>query len=68
LGPDFETGIKRLLPDKEQPIVVYCAKYECQASPTAARKLLRMGYTDVSDYAGGLKEWTDSGYPLQGDA
>jgi rhodanese-related sulfurtransferase len=51
--------------DKDDELVVYCADYECSASPTAAKKLENSGFENVYDYAGGKKEWEDAGYPMQ---
>ncbi len=55
------TAPGRLKPDES--IVVYCASFECQASPTAARKLEEMGYRNVADFEGGIADWKDAGYP-----
>jgi rhodanese-related sulfurtransferase len=49
---------------KDKDIIVYCASFECHASPTAARKLEQLGYTRVIDYEGGLQDWKEAGYPL----
>ncbi len=51
---------------KDETIVVYCASFDCQASTNAAQKLLSMGYTDVLDYKGGLKEYKEAGLPMKG--
>lgn len=55
---------KKLL-DKNEKIIVYCAGFECQASPRAAKKLEEMGYTNVHDFEGGMEEWKDAGYPVE---
>ena len=47
--------------DKERRTVVYCASYECSASTEAAKLLGSLGFTDVFDYKGGIKEWTEAG-------
>jgi rhodanese-related sulfurtransferase len=52
------------LPDKHQEIICYCASFECQASTSAGRILEKLGYTNVLDYKGGLKDWKEAGYPL----
>ena len=52
--------------DKSEEIIVYCASFECMASPTAAKKLEEMGYTNVSDYEGGIKDWKEVGHKLEG--
>lgn len=51
---------------KTDKIVVYCASFECQASTKAADKLLSMGYQDVVDYKGGLKDYKEADLPLEG--
>lgn len=58
--------VKRLVPNKDEPIVVYCANADCDASPTAARKLEDMGYTNVTDFENGYAGWRRAGYPLVG--
>lgn len=50
---------------KDQPIAVYCASRSCTASPTLAQKLVDLGFTEVSDFEGGIEEWERSGYALQ---
>lgn len=52
--------------DKNATIVTYCANYVCQASSAAAEKLLKLGFTDVRDYKGGLHEWQEAGLPVAG--
>ncbi|MFB3881614.1 MAG: rhodanese-like domain-containing protein [Armatimonadota bacterium] len=47
----------------DEPIVVYCATFECTASPTAAMALEDLGFTNVADFEGGLADWQDAGYP-----
>lgn len=49
---------------KRDQVIVYCANFDCTASPTAARILQQMGYTDVLDYAGGIQDWDEGGLPL----
>jgi len=51
---------------KDDLIVVYCASFECQASTKAAEKLLSMGYKNVLDYKGGLKDYKEAKLPLEG--
>jgi len=55
-----------VLPEKDAEIVVYCASDTCQNSHIAARQLVAMGYTDVAVYAGGKKEWSEAGLPVEG--
>lgn len=51
--------------DKKVEIVVYCASFECHASPDACRILKRLGFEKVSEYSGGIKDWMRGGYPLE---
>jgi len=51
--------------DFDKKIVVYCSDAECDASPTAARKLKDSGFNHVYHYAGGKKEWQQAGYPME---
>ena len=48
-------------------IVVYCSSYDCSASVIAYEYLVHHGYTHVRRYAGGLLDWEEAGYPLEGE-
>jgi rhodanese-related sulfurtransferase len=61
----LEKGKEILAPEEE--IVVYCAGPDCIASQAAYHMLVDNGYTHVRRFAGGLTEWEDAGYPLEGD-
>ena len=54
-----------LLPDRDAAIVVYCASGPCQNSGIAARRLVALGYSDVSDYHEGKAEWIAAGQPIE---
>jgi rhodanese-related sulfurtransferase len=54
-----------LLPDKQAQIVVYCASGPCRNSGIAARRLERLGYTNVRDYHEGKAEWIAAGLPTE---
>jgi rhodanese-related sulfurtransferase len=56
----------RRIPDRDTEIVVYCANPTCHASVTVAERLLELGYSNVSHYAGGKSEWAEAGLPLEG--
>ena len=60
-----EEALGLLNPTEE--IVVYCSDPTCISSQYAYRVLERHGYLNLRRYAGGLSEWTDSGYPLEGE-
>ena len=52
---------------KDDEIVVYCASSACPASVFAYEYLLQHGYTHVRRYAGGILDWEEAGYPLEGE-
>lgn len=54
-----------VLPEKSAEIVVYCANRQCQNSHIAAHRLSVLGYTDVSVFAGGKREWEEAGLPFE---
>ena len=49
---------------KGETIVVYCGGPQCPSSKQAAEKLASLGYTNVFAYEGGLKDWSEGGFPL----
>lgn len=63
---DFVSRVEHAIGDRARPVVVYCASHECDASPRAAVKLEKAGFTNVIDYAGGMKAWREAGLPVEG--
>lgn len=61
---NFLERIGEFAPDKNTPIVVYC--HAGNTSPPAAQKLTDAGYLEVYDYKGGMEDWKDAGYSLEG--
>lgn len=56
---------EQIVPNKAAEIIVYCASDTCQNSHIAAATLTALGYTDVSVYAAGKKDWVEADLPLQ---
>ncbi len=50
--------------DRTKKIITYCAGYKCNASREAAAFLKDNGFS-ASAYEGGMKEWTESGLPVE---
>jgi rhodanese-related sulfurtransferase len=48
-------------------IVVYCVSRYCDASRKAYRILTENGFNSVWRFVGGLKEWEEEGFPLEGE-
>ena len=55
-------NLDKLPRDKNAKIVVYCRSGGMSA--IAARELVRLGFTQVSDLAGGMIDWEKSGYKI----
>jgi rhodanese-related sulfurtransferase len=54
------------IPDRDTEVVVYCESAECDSSTIVAKLLLAKGYWNVRHYAGGKRDWTEAGLPLEG--
>lgn len=59
----LEFKIATLVPAKDTPIVVYDDFN--QRSPLAADALVKLGYTQVKNYADGFYKWKQSGLPVK---
>jgi rhodanese-related sulfurtransferase len=55
-------NLDKLPQDKNAKIVVYCRSGGMSA--IAARELVHLGFTQVSDLAGGMIDWEKSGYKI----
>ena len=64
LVPGKKDALKLL--GKDEEIVVYCSDDACFTSRAVADFLGRSGYEKVVHYPGGLHDWMDAGYPLEG--
>jgi molybdopterin/thiamine biosynthesis adenylyltransferase/rhodanese-related sulfurtransferase len=59
---NLEFSAEGRLPDKERPVVVYCASGV--RSAFAADLLTQMGYRDATSMKGGFNRWKDEGRPF----
>lgn len=62
---EFDDKVRAAVPDKERPVVVYCANTECPASPKAGRRMEELGYTRVYDYEAGKADWKAADLELE---
>jgi molybdopterin/thiamine biosynthesis adenylyltransferase/rhodanese-related sulfurtransferase len=60
---NLESRIEGSAPDRERPVVVYCAAGA--RSAFAAKTLEELGYTNVVSLAGGYTDWKRNGFPTQ---
>jgi rhodanese-related sulfurtransferase len=51
---------------RDDEIVVHCSNPSCMASVALYQLLERNGYRNLRRFAGGLQEWQEAGYPLEG--
>ena len=59
----LELRIERNVPDRQTPVVLYCASGT--RSVLAARSLTELGYTNVTSLAGGFTGWKRAGLPWE---
>lgn len=59
----LELQIERVIPDRAQEIVVYCAGGA--RSALAAKSLTDMGYGNVKSMVGGFTVWEAAGYDIE---
>jgi len=50
---------------KSMTFVTYCTDFECEASTVAAKKLEKLGFKNVLEFKGGIKDWKNAGYPTE---
>ena len=58
----LEFRIGEVLRSYDQPVVLYCGIN--QRSPLAAKTLMDMGYSNISNYSDGFFEWRDANLPV----
>lgn len=49
-----------------QPLVAYCSGIECDESLLLAMELKRLGITNVVLFVGGITQWREHGFPIEG--
>jgi len=54
--------------DKDNHYVIYCADYPCMSSYYVAEMMTKKGFKHVWEYPGGMAEWYQKGYPIEGPA
>ena len=60
---NLEGRIEQALPDRDRPVIVYCAGGS--RSAFATQTLEQLGYTSVVNLAGGFTDWKRNGFPTQ---
>jgi molybdopterin/thiamine biosynthesis adenylyltransferase/rhodanese-related sulfurtransferase len=60
---NLESRVEGLLPDREREVVVYCASGT--RSVFATKTLRELGYTRVTNMAGGFVDWKRNGFEVQ---
>jgi rhodanese-related sulfurtransferase len=53
--------------DRKEEIIVYCSNSGCTASVLVYQQLIDHGFQNIRRYAGGIADWEDAGYPLEGE-
>ncbi len=52
--------------NKNVPLVFYCQNTYCWMSYNAALRAIKMGFTQVLWYRGGIEAWQKAGLPTHG--
>jgi molybdopterin/thiamine biosynthesis adenylyltransferase/rhodanese-related sulfurtransferase len=60
---NIESRIEQAVPDRDHPVVLYCASGN--RSAFAAKTLGELGYSTVYSLAGGYTEWKRNGFPTE---
>jgi rhodanese-related sulfurtransferase len=53
--------------DPEKEVIVYCSNFGCTASVMVYQQLVDHCFRNVTHYPGGIADWEDAGYPLEGN-
>jgi rhodanese-related sulfurtransferase len=62
-------GLKHALEtlDPKEEVIVYCSNFGCTASVLVYQQLVDHCFQKVTHYPGGIADWEDAGYPLEGE-
>jgi sulfur-carrier protein adenylyltransferase/sulfurtransferase len=60
---NLESRIEQAVPNRDQPVVLYCASGN--RSAFAAKTLEELGYSTVYSLAGGYTDWKRNGFPTE---
>jgi rhodanese-related sulfurtransferase len=60
----FLDQVRAIVTDPNRSIVVYGAGYESKEASAAADKLVRAGFTDIWEFAGGLEAWREQDFAI----
>jgi len=52
---------------KDEQIVVYCTDTACNKSVMLYQLLEAIGYKNITRFSGGMNEWENEGYKLEGE-
>ncbi|WP_319760192.1 rhodanese-like domain-containing protein [Maridesulfovibrio sp.] len=58
---------KAALVDRKRPVIVYCDGLSCGKSRIVAKKLLALGYRDITVFTDGIDGWIGAGMDLEAD-
>lgn len=62
---EIQQAAPRLIPNKSEQVIVYCASSDCKNSHLAAETLRGLGYDNVYEYAEGKKGWKEAGFSFE---
>ena len=60
----IDEALDHLSPDRE--VIVYCANPDCPASYRLYYHLQCLGFEKITRFAGGIEDWMEAGYPMEG--